>query len=352
MKKYSELYKKIKQGIIEGEYKAGEKLPSKRTMADKQGVSVITVETAYAMLADEGYIYAKERSGYFVCRVEAEHTDAVRAQELHLSMLLPEETEEGEGEFEYSVYLKSLRKVISDKGAKLFVRSPSKGCAVLRNAISEYLFRYRGMYAPPSRIIIGSGSEQLYETAVKLLGRDRIYAIEDPSYSQISAVYEGMGVKLCRLPMGSDGIVSEAAQREFHILHVTPFHSYPSGVTATVSKRYEYLSWVKKRGGYLIEDDFDSEFFQRGQPIESLYSLDRSNSVIYINTFSKSLTPAMRLGYMILPEALLEEYDRRLSRFSCTVPVLEQYALADFISCGGFERHLNRMRRKMKLAES
>ena len=161
-----------------------------------------------------------------------------------------------------------------------------------------------------------------------------------------------MGVKLCRLPMGSDGIVSEAAQREFHILHVTPFHSYPSGVTATVSKRYEYLSWVKKRGGYLIEDDFDSEFFQRGQPIESLYSLDRSNSVIYINTFSKSLTPAMRLGYMILPEALLEEYDRRLSRFSCTVPVLEQYALADFISCGGFERHLNRMRRKMKSAES
>ncbi len=352
MKKYFEIYKQLKEEIVSGEYRAGEKLPSKRTLADKCGVSVITVEMAYSMLADEGYVSPRERSGYFVCHVDTElargATDG--AQVLHRPEPLPEETEEGGAEFEYSVYLKSLRKVISDKGARLFVRSPGKGCAVLRNAISEYLFRYRGMYAPPARIIIGSGSEQLYETAVKLLGRDKIYAIEDPSYAQISAVYEGMGVRICRLPMGSDGIVSEAAEEEFDILHVTPFHSYPSGVTATVSKRYEYLSWIKKRGGYVIEDDFDSEFFLPGQPIESLYSLDRSNSVIYINTFSKSLSPSMRLGYMILPETLIDKYDERLGHFSCTVPVLEQHALAEFISCGGFERHLNRQRRKMRTA--
>jgi GntR family transcriptional regulator/MocR family aminotransferase len=220
---------------------------------------------------------------------------------------------------------------------------------VLRNAIADYLYRYRGMIADPQKIIIGSGSEQLYEIALKLLGREKIYGIEDPSYSQISAVYLSAGAGICPLTFGNDGIESEALNTSrFDVLHVTPFHSYPSGVTTSISKRYEYLRWAEKNDSYIIEDDFDSEFFIPGHPIEPLYSLDTRRSVIYINTFSKSLSSSMRIGYMILPPSLCKEYDEKLGIFSCSVPVLDQYVLAEFINNGSFERHLNRERRKIK----
>jgi len=348
-KKYLRLYKQIKNMILCGEYKAGSKLPSKRVMADKEGCSVITVETAYDMLQAEGYITSAERSGYYVCRLDLSfdvekvpHNAAIEHLDESVNIDVTEE-------FEYSVWFKTIRKVISERDAELFVKAPNKGCAVLRNAIADYLYRYRGMIASPSRIIIGSGAEQLYESVVKILGRDRIFGIEKPSYGQIRTVYleEGCGIK--ELSMGNDGIESDALlECGFDVLHVTPFHSYPSGVTTSVSKRREYLKWAEKTGNYIVEDDFDSEFFLPGQPIESLYSLDAGQSVIYINTFSKSLSPSMRMGYMILPEALIPVYEDKLGMFSCSVPVLDQYVLAEFISNGSFERHLNRIRRKMQ----
>jgi len=347
-KKYYSLYLDVKEKILDGEYRAGEKLPSKRVMADMAGLSTITVQTAYNMLADEGYILPSERSGYYVCKTEKMRKSDTSGKTASLTYLADEPADGAQG-FECSVWFKTVRKVIADDGERLFVKSPNKGCAVLRNAIADYLHRYRGMVAEPRRIIIGSGSEQLYETVVKLLGRDKIYAIEDPSYEQIEAVYNGMGVGIRKLRMGADGIESDLLRHGgFDVLHVTPFHSYPSGVTTPISKRYEYLTWAKSEGRYIVEDDFDSEFFLPGQPIQSLYSLADGQSVIYINTFSKSLSPSMRMGYMILPEELLPEYDARLGHFSCTVPVLEQHVLAEFIKSGSFERHLNRMRRRMK----
>ncbi len=346
-KKYYTLYKIIKEMILSGEYKAGEKLPSKRVMADKTSFSTITVESAYNRLADEGYIYSRERSGYFVAEIDGMYQG--EGEKGRVLPLLSEENELPSGDFEYSVWFKTMRKVMSEKGARLFVKSPSKGCAVLRNAISEYLYRYRGMYAEPERIIIGSGAEQLYDTAIRIFGREKVYGIEDPSYSQIETVYSTMGVSLEKLKMGKNGIESEALKNsKADLLHVTPFHSYPSGVTASIKKRYEYLAFTAKNNGYIIEDDFDSEFFIPGHPIESLYSLDKNGRVLYMNTFSKSLSPSMRMGYMIIPHHLLSLYEEKMGMYSCTVPVLDQYVLAEFISSGNFERHLNRMRRKMK----
>ena len=183
-----------------------------------------------------------------------------------------------------------------------------------------------------------------------MLGRDLTYGIEWPSYGQIEAVYRGSGARVERLPIGPEGIESDAlTHTAADVLHITPFHSWPTGVTAPAAKRYEYLQWASRRPGrYIVEDDFDSEFFMPGQPLESLYSMDKQNAVIYINTFSKSLTPSMRMGYMILPPALLPVYDERVGMYSCSVPVLEQYALAAFMDEGHFERHLNRIRRRMK----
>lgn len=349
MKKYYSIYTEIKNKILNGDFLAGEKLPSKRVMADMQGCSTITVERAYAMLEDEGYIKTRERSGYFVEQIDLSAGAIPSAKRAPIQHVKENHALPKERDLEYSLWFKTIRKVISERNEELFVKSPAKGCAVLRNAIADYLYRYRGMSADPRRIIIGSGSEQLYEIAVKLLGREKIYGIEDPSYSQIKAVYLGTGASICPLRFGKEGIESEALfSSRFDVLHVTPFHSYPSGITTPISKRYEYLKWARDKKSYIIEDDFDSEFFIPGHPIESLYSLDRGQSVIYINTFSKSLSPSMRMGYMILPEALLPIYKERLECFSCSVPVLDQYVLAEFISSGSFERHLNRVRRKMK----
>ncbi len=348
-KKYYSLYRELKEKILCGEYSSASKLPSKRIMADKTGYSVITVEKAYAMLEDEGYIYARERSGYYVCKIDSTYP-LIPSKDKEIYARLPELTSPAATpDFEASLWLKTIRKVISEREHELFIKAPNKGCHILRNAISDYLRRYRGMLANPANIIVGSGSEQLYEAVVKMLGREKTYGIESPSYAQIEAVYTQAGASICKLKMGSDGIDSaELREKSFDVLHVTPFHSFPSGITTSVSKKYEYLHWAQSEDGYIVEDDFDSEFFVPGHPIETLYSLDKHSSVIYINTFSKSLSPSMRMGYMILPDELIERYDQNLGIFSCSVPVLEQYVLAEFILSGNFERHLNRIRRKLK----
>ncbi len=345
-KKYLRLYQTIKEKIIKGEYPAGSKLPSKRTMADRTGCSVMTVETAYNILAEEGYLSPRERSGYFICTLDlparSEKTSETSLSYLKEDLPLPETDVLG------SVWFKTVRKVMSEQGERLFVKSPGKGIPALRNAISAYLLRYRGMVAQPEQIIIGSGAEQLYETVIQLLGRERIFGIENPSYAQIEEVYSAEGAMVEKLPMGKDGIKTDALnQTSASVLHVTPFGSYPTGVTAPAGKRWEYLSWAKP-GRYLVEDDFGSEFYAPGQPIETLYAMSGEENVLYLNTFSKTLSPAMRMGYLILPRELMAEYDKRLGQFSCSVPVLDQYVLAEFIKSGNFERHLSRLRRRLK----
>lgn len=347
--KYYYIYKQIKKDILLGNLQKNEKLPSKRALAKHLGVSLITVENAYQMLKEEGYIETRERSGYFVCEINALEQSEENQRQLHMLPLVngKKNLSEEENHFPYSLYFKTIRSVISEYGEELLLRSPNEGCAILRNSISRYLLRYRGIFAQPNQIIIGSGAEHLYGTVVRVLGKDKVIGIENPSYHQIQNVYESIGVTCEPLTMGADGIESELLEKtSADVLHVTPFHSYPSGVTAPIAKRYEYLNWAKEGNRYIIEDDFDSEFFMPGKPIETLFMLDNEQSVIYINTFSKSLSPSIRMGYMILPEHLLERYQKSSGGFSCTVPVLEQYALAEFIDKGYFEQHLNRVRRK------
>ncbi len=344
MKKYFAIYRDIKNRILAGEYTAGEKLASKRVSADKYGCSVITVEAAYEMLIDEGYIEARQRSGYFVCAMEVLHkeeTGQIQIEHLH------EHTDDGEPQdFEYALWFKTIRKVISERGEQLFIKAPNMGCAVLRNVLADYLCRNRGMNAKPQNIVVGSGAEQLYEMVVKLLGRDKVYGIEDPSYSMIEAVYAGEGANIQKLKMGKDGILStEFSANSIDVLHVTPYRSFPTDVSTSIPKKYEYLRWAGT-DKYIVEDDFNSEFYKPGQPVQTLYALDTQQRVIYINTFSKSLSPSMRMGYMILPDSLLETYQALLGEFSCSVPVLDQYVLAEYISSGNFVRHLNRVRRK------
>ena len=341
---YQAVYESIKKDLTEGKYKAGQKLPSKRTLAERLGVSVITVDSAYGLLIDEGYVYSAERSGFFVCREmseKAKEFDGKIKETERLSAELPD--------FRFSSLSKIMRKVITEYDRRLLLKTPAFGAQELRNAISGYLFRYRGMRVNAENVIIGSGSEYFYGMIVSLLGRDIIYGLEDPSYEKIGAVIKAGGATVEYLKMGDNGILSEELKRaKATVLHVTPFNSYPTGVTANYNKRLEYIRWAKDRNGYIVEDDIDSEFAVGAKPVETVYTLDGGKRVIYLNTFSQSLAPSIRIGYMILPDQLLKEYREKLGFFSCTVPAFDQYVLAEFIEGGHFERHLNRMRRKIK----
>ena len=346
--KYLAVAEEIKRKIAAGDYPSGSRLPSKRVLADRHGVSLITAEHALSLLEEEGYLTLRERYGTFVREASERPRDAVHP--LPHPRLAEPSRADARHTFESSVWFRTVRRVIAESGDLLFLKAPGMGCPVLRNAIADYLARYRGMYADPARILIGSGAEQLYEAVVKLLGREKIYGTEDPSYSPIRSAYLGMGAVVRPLPLGKAGIpksVLDAAG--IQVLHVTPHHSFPSGITTPAAARRDYLAWASAAPSrFIVEDDYDSEFFRPGHPIRTLYAADTEGRVLYLNTFSKSLSPAIRIGYLILPPSLAARADALFSEASCPVPVMDQYVLAAFLASGDFERHLNRERRKME----
>ncbi len=343
---YLQLYKRVREDIVKGIYPAGSKLPSKRTIAFDSNISTVTVEHAYALLCDEGYIEARERSGYFVIFRADDGFVASAARERHPIHHTNHQESLANFKFPFSVLTKTMRKVINDFGESILERSPNTGCTELHEAISRYLARSRGIHAEAKQIIIGSGSEYLYNLIVGLLGRNKVYAIEKPSYKKIEQVYSSSGVILEKLPLCHDGIDLTALQ-DCHadVLHISPYRSYPSGVTASASKRHEYLRWAEQYERFIVEDDFESEFSLPQKPEETLFTHTSNDNVIYMNTFSMTVSPSFRVGYMVLPKHLVSAFDDRLGFYSCTVPTYIQFVLAELISNGDFERHINRVRR-------
>ncbi len=344
-----QLYEQLRGDIIQSVYKYGDKLPSKRLLADEALTSVITVEHAYNILRDEGYIEARERSGYYVTYRKNDFVP-IAGHEQHNITVKQGHYHQGE-DFPLSVFARTMRNVISKYGEQLLVKSPNAGCLELRTAISDYLARGKGINVTARQIVIGSGAEYLYGLIVQFLGRDKIYAIENPSYEKILSVYKMNGAECDLLNLGKDGILtSELNKTKATVLHVTPFRSFPSGVTASVSKRAEYISWAASRNGIIIEDDFNSEFTVSTKNEDTVFSLEPVRSVIYMNTFTKTVAPSMRIGYMVLPRELADSFFSKMGFYSCTVPIFEQYVLAELINNGDFERHINRTRRKLRQA--
>ena len=344
---YLQLYKQLRNDIVSGVFGYNGKLPSKRFLAEEAGVSTITVEHTYALLCDEGYTESRERSGYFVVFRPSDGfaTSIIHAEPTE-SQGREQRTEQKQRGFPYSLLAKTMRRVLTSHKDALLEKSPNSGCLELRNALKHYLARNRGIYVETDQIIIGSGSEYLYGLIVDLLGRDRTIAIESPSYNKIEQVYQVSGIRYEALPLTNDGIDSVAllASRA-DILHTTPYRSFPSGVTASASKRHEYIRWVNEGNRYIIEDDFESEFSVFTKPMETLFALSEQENVIYLNTFSKTISPAIRVAYMVLPRKLVRPFEERLGFYSCTVPTFEQFTLAELIQNGDFERHINRVRR-------
>ena len=344
---YVQLYKLLRDDIVNGIYPYKCKLPSKRILAEETGVSTITVEHAYAILCDEGYAEARERSGYVVTfRKNDGFASFSKAEDTYCEAY---QTTHAYHDFPLSVLSKTVRKILNDHGDLLLEKSPNAGCTELRDAVRRYLARNRGIIVENEQIVIGSGSEYLYRMIIDLLGRNRKFAIESPSYKKIEQVYLAAEARYESLPLVSTGIDSIALSNSLaDVLHTTPYRSYPSGVTATASKRHEYVRWASEKGRYIIEDDFESEFSVSSKPTETLFSLSPNDNVIYMNTFSKTVSPSLRIGYMVLPKHLGKVYREKLGFYSCTVSTFMQYVLKELIDNGDFERHINRVRRKIR----
>lgn len=349
---YLQLYRQLRDDIINGVYGCGSRLPSKRMLAEECGVSTITMEHAYALLCDEGYVEARERSGYFVLFRPSDgfaQPEILSAEPMVQVQRAEPSQRQAQMVFPYSLLAKTMRRVIANYSEKLLRKAPNAGCLELRTALKEYLARNRGIRVDETQIVIGSGAEYLYGLIVELLGRDRTIAIEFPSYNKIEQVYQAEEIRYEPLPLTEDGIDSAAlAVSGADILHTTPYRSFPSGVTASASKRHEYIRWASSGGRYIIEDDFESEFSVSTKPMETLFVLSDHDNVIYLNTFSKTISPAFRVAYMVLPRKLVKPFYDKLGFYSCTVPTFEQFVIAELIHNGDFDRHINRVRRMMR----
>lgn len=347
-----ELYKALKNDIEEGKLKRGEKLPSKRTFARNCSVSTITVQNAYDQLVSEGYITAIEKKGYYV-------SDSFVKKKSKVSYLVEEDEETTIVElpdlsnnrvnvdnFPFSIWSRIMRKTMAEKQNLLLSPMKTEGVYELRRAISHHLSSFRGMAVSPSQIIVGAGTEYLYSLIIQLLGRDKLYALEDPGYMKLERIYNANGVKSIKVELDDKGLSSSSLEKSnADIAHISPNHHYPTGITMPLDRRYEILSWASKEDErYIIEDDYDSEFRVSRNPVPTLYTLDTSGSVIYMNTFSKSLASTVRISYMVLPDSLAERFKENFSFYSSTVSSFEQYTLASFIEEGFFEKHINRMR--------
>lgn len=351
--KYWSLYSGLRGDILSGKLKEGDKLPSKRALAADLSVSVITVQTAYEQLLAEGYIRSEERSGYFVADVNVEYhgerkiRELCEAEEVRYAVDFVKGSPPS-GLFPFSVWAKLMRRVLSDCGEHLLERVPCDGDAELKRAVSDYLYRARGIDADPRYVIIGAGAEYLYGVIVQLLGRDKLFAVENPGYGKISAGYRLNGARCTYVGVKESGICcGEVENSGADVLHVSPSHQFPTGAVTPATGRARLISWAESGDRYIIEDDYDSEFRLAGKPLHTTYSLcpDR---VIYMNTFSKSLAPSMRMGYMVLPPALYGRYMSIFGHSACVVPLFEQKTLAAMLDGGYFERHINRLKNYYK----
>ena len=354
---YEQLYEGIRRDILSGTLPAHQRLPSKRALAQHLEVSIITVQNAYEQLAAEGYIYSQEKRGYYVSPVARPFRAAARQP-----APLPPEPEQktyfldlvtnsiDRAYFPFTVWARLMRETLLERDKALLQAAPYNGAEELRRAISDYLRQFRGMNVDSGQIIVGAGTEFLYSLLIQLLGREKCYAVEDPGYSKIAEIYRSHQVAFTPVPIDQSGVSVEALQAcGADVVHCSPSHHYPTGIVMPVSRRYTLLGWAtEQKNRYIIEDDFDSEFRMTGKPLPTLQSMDTTGRVIYMNTFTKSLSSTIRIGYMVLPPPLAERFYEKLGFYACTVSGFEQLVLAHFLAEGYFETHINRMRNRYR----
>ena len=366
---YEQIYEYIADEIREGKLLAGEKLPSTRSLADYLQVARSTVELAYDQLASEGYIESVPYRGYYICRVEELYRigtsgGGLRSEKKGAGQ---EDGQPGQKDsrtaryfdidfspnaidmnlFPFGTWRKITRDILSGDRKELFALGEPRGDLELRKTVCRYLHASRGVNASPEQIIVGAGNDYLLLLLQYILGRGITAAFENPSYRRAFRIFSSFAARMVTVPSDENGIrVDGLLASGANVAYVMPSRQFPTGTVMPIGRRTELLRWASSaEDRYLVEDDYDSEFRYRGKPIPSLQSADTAGRVIYIGTFSKSVAPAIRISFMVLPERLMEAYEKNCSFFSSTVSRIDQTILNEFILSGAFERHLNRMRK-------
>ena len=378
---YKQLTKNIRQGVLTGTFKPNQKLPSSRSLAKSLQVSRATVTQSYEQLESEGYLETRCGSGTYVCdripdewlksqprepitkKITTEYSLSNFAQHLvaidHLSVPEPD----CEISFRYGnpaiAYfpIQEWRKLINhhcqNSPALLNYFADSGGYFPLRQEIANYLGRSRAVNCTPEQVIIVNGSQQGLNLISRLvLNQGDWIAMEEPGYLGARHCFQGQLVNIQPVTVTDAGINVEAlnnCEQNFKLVYVTPSHQFPTGITLSLSQRIKLLQWAEKTNTLIIEDDYDSEYRYESQPIPALQGMDRANLVIYMGTFSKILFPSLRIGYLVVPPDLIPVVSKAKWLCDRFCPILEQYALTDWIKLGHFERHIRRMRQLYNL---
>ena len=357
---YQQIYEHIRQEIREGKLLAGERLPSTRSLAEYLQVARSTVDYAYDQLLSEGYIEARPYKGYFVCKLEGIFTLEQETGRVPEPEAWDPQAEDRDEEkridfspygidmngFPFGVWKRITKNILNDSNSELFAQGEAQGDYDLRLTISRYLHSSRGVNCRPEQIIVGAGNDYLLLLLEKILGRHVGIAMENPTYKRAYRIFRSFAYHIVTVDMDDKGMRADKLEQEpVRVAYVMPSHQYPTGAVMTIGRRAELLRWAEKKPDrYLIEDDYDSEFRYKGRPIPALQGMDDSQKVIYMGTFSRSIAPAIRVGFMVLPEPLLALYREKAGFYASTVSRVDQNILTHFIIEGYYERHLNRMR--------
>lgn len=364
---YEQIYEYIRQDIIDGKISPGEKLPSTRLLAKHLAVSRSTTDLAYGQLLSEGYVHAVPGSGYYVCDIKKDWLlsegdgESVHKKEAKSPGLSGAENREKSRSFQYDFsmngvewsdfsmasFQKAVKHMLQEGMEGLFDPGIPQGEENLRQEICSYLHQARGVNCDADQMIVGAGNEYLLMLLDQMFQKDRRIAMESPTYHQAYQTFCNLGWETVSIPMDEEGMeVEELKHSGASLAYIMPSHQFPMGSVMPMKRRMELLHWAgEEQGRYIIEDDHDSEFRYKGKPIPSLQGSDPLGRVIYLGTFSKSIAPAIRVSYMVLPRKLLEVYRNRCGFYSSTVSRVQQQILYYFMKEGYFGRHLNKMRR-------
>jgi GntR family transcriptional regulator/MocR family aminotransferase len=353
---YVQLYQFIRSQIESGLMLANEKLPSKRKLSNHLKISQITVDTAYQQLAVEGYIKSVPKSGFYVeeygkhnFKIDNRPEEPIIRRKENVYQIDFKTNVVDTKLFPNTTWAKLAREVLSENNYEMVNITNPQGLYELREEIAKYLQAYRGINVHSDQIILGAGSDLLIGLIIQLIGRTSVYAIENPGYSKVYQIFKNNDVTTVPIGLDEYGLkVSELLQTKTNLVQVTPSHQFPTGVIMPIRRRLELLNWANQDPNhYILEDDYDSEFRFYGQPIPALQGLD-NNKVIYLNTFTKTIAPSLKISYLVLPINLLNKYILNQTYYSCSIPNFDQYILYKFMQGGYFERHINRMRNAYK----
>jgi GntR family transcriptional regulator/MocR family aminotransferase len=357
---YRQLYNQLREYVLSGKLPADSRLPSVRELANELSTSRNTVEGAYQELFAEGYIYSQPRSGYFVSALDH---DAAQLSLVHEPRKPHSKTESptnylydfhparlDPASFPVPAWRKLLMESLQESPGRLVQYCNPQGEPELRCAIQLYLERSRGVVCDPEQIVICSGLQNSLDIVAQILkGSHSIMAVENPGYHLPRSVFRNHSFKVMPVPVGASGLELDALiTSSSTIAYVTPSHQLPMGCVMPVANRLKLIEWAESDGKLIIEDDYDSELRYHGKPIPSLQGLRPSGNIIYLGTFSKILSPALRVSYLVLPHSLLAAYRRVFRDYFATVSLLEQKTLTKFMEQGHWNRHIRRMRTTYK----